>query len=291
MKGNLLSLSFFILSPIIFSCSGVPQEEYQTLQTENEKLNHEIQQLKVEIDDLKYGASRLLNQAKIYFENKNFSRAQAEVKQLITLHPASKESDEAKQLLIVLDEEIKKEERAKEKAKAEKERAKKARLANATQKLRRKHDEMTDVTMFHDRSTPRSLQANNFHIYIAQMGKSKPYLRFQTQYTGDDWLFIENYIIKTETESFTIEPEYGKVNRDNGYSGVWEWYDAFVDDKIYNIISNIIQSKNVRLRYNGKQYYKDRNMSNSEIQGIKNVLDAYEAMGGDFDFKIMAKSN
>lgn len=59
---------------------------------------------------------------------------------------------------------------------------------------------------------------------------------------------------------------------------------ALMDNRLYNIVKDVINSKAVKLRYNGKQYYKDRTISTKEKQGLQNILDAYEALGGNTNF-------
>ena len=54
---------------------------------------------------------------------------------MLDKHPASQQSSEAKQLIVVADNGIKEQKLAEEKAKAEKEKAEKERLANATKKM------------------------------------------------------------------------------------------------------------------------------------------------------------
>ena len=119
------------------------------------------------------------------------------------------------------------------------------------------------------------------------MGKEKtgkPWLRFRIQYTADHWLFIESYVIKTDNDSYTISTSYDEVEKDNGAMGIHEWYDVAMNNRLYNIVKDVIKSKNVKLRHNGKQYYNDRSISEKEKQGLQNILDAYEALGGATNF-------
>jgi len=48
----------------------------------------------------------------------------------------------------------------------------------------------------------------------------------------------------------------------------------------YSIIKAIINSKVAKIRFNGKQYYDDRIISQSEKKALQNVLLAYETLGG-----------
>jgi hypothetical protein len=294
-KGTLQLLAIGILMTGLIGCGGVSQNEYDTLKAENEKL-------KKEIEDLKFEPDKLLNQAKSYLSSKDYIKAKSELQTLLDKHSGSQQAAEAKQLLTVVEngikeqkladekaevekEKVEKEQKLEvEKAKAEKEKAEKERLANATKKLRTKYDDVKGITWYYDKSAPQYTNCNSFHIYMGTQKNSTPWLRFRIQYTADDWLFIQSYIIKTDNSSYTISTSYGDVEQDNGSGGIWEWLDVSMDNEKYNIIKDIISSKTVKLRYEGQQYYKDRIITYSEKIGLKNVLDAYEALGGSFDF-------
>ena len=257
--------------------SCVSQSDYDKLKKENEIL-------KTELNELKFGADKLLTQAKTQIESKDFVSAQQALETLIQKHPKSEQVKEAKLLLPKIEQGIKEKEEATQAAKLEAEKAEKVRLANATKKLRTQYDDVKGITWYYDRSTPQYTNYNSFHIYMGKEKDGKPWLRFRIQYTADDWLFIQSYIIKTDNSSYTIETTYGEVETDNGSGGIWEWFDVPMDNTKYSIIKDIIDSKSVKLRYNGKQYYKDRFLSSTEKQGLKNVLDAYESLGGTLTF-------
>jgi hypothetical protein len=159
--------------------------------------------------------------------------------------------------------------------KAENEKIAKARLAGAVKKLRTTYDDIQETTWYYSKSTTRYRNENSFHIYMGKSKEGNPWLRFVIQYAGDDWLFIQKYIIKTDNNTYTIEPSIGEIEKDND-TDVWEWYDTKMDANKLDIIRDMINSKSVKLRMEGKQYYKDRIISKQEIQNIKNVLEAYE---------------
>ena len=169
MKNRTLQiLTIGLLMTGLFGCDGVSKNEYETLKAENEKL-------KQEIEDLKFGPDKLLAQAKIYLENKEFSRAKSELQTLLDKHPAAPQTTEAKQLLDLADNGIKEQKLAEERAKAEKEKAEKDRLANATKKMRVKVDDMNDITWYYDKTSPQYTNYNGFYAYIGIKEGSKPW--------------------------------------------------------------------------------------------------------------------
>lgn len=261
----------------LISCGGVSQDDFDAVKAENDKLKQEIQ-------DLKFGPEKMLSQAQIYIEDQDFVKAKSELKSLIEKHSTTEQATEAKQLLVMAENGISAQKLAEEQLRIEKEKADKERLSNATKKLRSQYDEMNGVTWYYDKSTPQYTNYNSFHLYMGQKEGGKPWLRFRIQYTADDWLFIESFVIKTDYTSHTISTSYGQVETDHGSGKIWEWYDVKMDNRLYSIVIEIIESKSVKLRCNGKQYYKDRTLSAKEKQGLQNVLDAYEALGGDKEF-------
>lgn len=265
-KTLILFCSLFFLA-----CGNkVSKEDYNVLLSENEEL-------KKEINDLKNGPSVILTRANNYIKEGNLPYAKTALTNLIENHPDSHESLEAKEKLKDISLKQKAEE---EKAKKEKEQ----RLANATKNLKSDHDDIKGITWYRDKTTTTYNNRNSLHLYMGKSKNNSPWLRFRIQYTGNDWLFIESYVIKTDTDTYTIHTSYGDVERDNGYGGIWEWYDITLDRQTYRIIKDIIHSKSVKIRHNGKQYYKDRTITQTEKKALENMLDAYEALGGNLTF-------
>lgn len=268
-----LTISF--LMTLLTSCGGVSQKEYDSLKAENEKL-------KVEIEDLKFGPDKLLSQAKVYIDSKDFINAKSELQTLLDKHPASQQSTEAKILMTSVENGIKEQKLAEEKALAEKERKEKERLANATKKMSKKYDDMNEITWYRDKSSPAYVNYNGFYAYIGQSNGSKPWLRLAIQYAADDWLFIESYTIKVDGKTYTIsENSYGEIKTDNGSGGIWEWLDRQVGSSEYEIIKAVANGKDVKIRFSGKDYHKDKTITEQQKTALRNVLDAYEALGGD----------
>lgn len=214
-----------------------------------------------------------LLQAKNYIENNNYERADKKLDILLEKYPKPYNLKETQELSLFVKNKIKEIELIKKEA-----------LPDLLKNMHIKYDDMRDINWYSDKSTPQYTNYNSFHLYITKSGDKKPFLRFRIQYTDDKWLFIENYIIKTDNNTYNISTNYGNINKDHGSRKVWEWYDVSMNNNIYNIINHVINSKSAKIRYNGKQYYKDRIITNKEKQALKNVLDVYEAMGGKSEF-------
>lgn len=272
MKKNYTLLT--IISFCFLTSCGVPQKEV-------DKLKADINNLKQEIEDCKFGANKLLDNANTYFENKEYNKSKTEINLLIKKHPVSNESKHAKILLKKVNSELNKILLIEEKKRNEVERKEKQRLANATSKMRKKTDDMNGITWYHDKTSPRYTNRNGFFAYIGKKENSNPWLRLAIQYSADDWLFIEKYVIKVDDKTYTIsEKKYGEIETDNGSGGIWEWLDRKVGKSEMEIIKAVAEGKSVKIRYVGKQYYKDRTITSTQKRALRNVLNTYESLGG-----------
>ncbi|MEC0091457.1 hypothetical protein [Paenibacillus macquariensis] len=107
-----------------------------------------------------------------------------------------------------------------------------------------------------------------------------PVLFVRFLYNGDDWVFINKYIIKADDSTFEVTPSYGEITKDNDYGEVWEYYSAVVDKNIHEIIQAVISSKKTIIRSQGDDKRNDRTVTTAEKKALQTMLDAFKAMGG-----------
>ena len=167
-----------------------------------------------------------------------------------------------------------------EKAFADKAAAEKARLAAATKNMRTNTDDVRGITFYKDITTTQYNDVKSLHLYIGK-NETRTWLRFRIQYTADDWLFIDNFVIKADDQRFDMPSVSSLMQRDNAAGAIWEWYDGSVRASDMAMLKAIIACKSTTLRYNGKQYYSDSAITAAEKQALQNVLDAFVALGGD----------
>ncbi|MEK0337271.1 MAG: hypothetical protein QQN41_07550 [Nitrosopumilus sp.] len=113
-----------LMMAIISSC-GVPQADYDKLNTEKEQLKKENDHLLTELDDCKFGAEKIAGQVEKAYAEKNYAIARQNINLLYEKHPDSPKNIEFKSLLKT----IEKEELV-EKKKKEAEEKERIRLAN-----------------------------------------------------------------------------------------------------------------------------------------------------------------
>lgn len=275
---KIIQILVYLFVFIVFGCGHNYKDD-----TTNQKISNT--EKKSEKDEP--NSSELLDLAINYFDNNKIEESKKHLLILLKKYPESKESVKAKELLIKTNLELDKIAKIEDSIIREKEKAEKLKVEKATRNLRIKTDDLEGITWYYDKTSPHYASRNGFFIYIGDRGYKMPGLRWRIQYQGNNWLFIEKYIIYVDGLKYkTIIPEFGEVKRDNGYRGVWEWIDIPVskhNDEIINdftILSIIAISEDVKVRLIGKKYSKTITISNEQKNAINNVLNAYEALGG-----------
>lgn len=236
------------------------------------RLDSTIRQLseaKTELEEVKFAAANLLNEAEVALRKQDVQEAQRVARLLDERYPGSPEAIRATEIVTLI-----------EKAIAEKVAAEQERIAEATKKMRSETDTVRGITFYEDKTTTQYTNANSFHLYIGK-NENRIWMRLRIQYTDDDWLFIENFVIKADDQRYNILATYSDIERDNASGSVWEWYDGPVELSDIAMVKAIIAAKSATLRYNGQQYYFDREITAAEKQALQNVLDAFVALGGD----------
>ena len=145
-----------------------------------------------------------------------------------------------------------------------------------------KKDEFKGIVWVEPKARPKYTNANGICTYFALNSEGKPEnLRFLIQYYADDWLFIDSYIFLIDGATYTFSnPD---VERDND-SMIWEWSDTGVNQngEVAQILNAIKNAKEVKIRFNGRQYHKDKVLTQKDIKAITQPIEYFEALGGRF---------
>lgn len=308
MKTFVRILVILVLIPtvgIIIAAIAGAMLSNSELANENSKLKEEIASLKSQIHELQNEPDVLFSKAIDLKNRKKFQEGIAVLEELREKYPefntdevassitafATAETEfkeaEAERMRIEEAEREQKrleQERLAAERKREEERQAREReraMAQATRNLTKSTDEMREIDWFYDKSTPRTNNTRNVHAYIGKKG-SNVWLRFKMSYNANDWLFVESVAFKVDGEDFSLN--YGLFDdwdRDNSGGGIWEWKDVSMNRRTWDLIRKIADSEKTMMRYNGRQYYADREVSSQEKQALKNIILAYEAMGGE----------
>lgn len=156
-----------------------------------------------------------------------------------------------------------------------------AEFKSALSKMRIQKDSVKNIKWYYDKSSPQYRNRNSFELYAGQESGSSPWLRFNIQYFGEDWLFIKSYFFNIDGETYEINTNYGDVETDND-SQVWEWYDVNPTSENIEMIQKIIKSNKTVMRLEGSQYHKDVIITQTQKTALKNVLTVFQGLGGTF---------
>lgn len=265
-----------MLVALLTACGQADKENAARLQGEVSKLQAEIITLKAELDAERNGPERLLARAKNESTQNASNTAKQTLNDLISRYPESPQAQSGKVLLS----EINSKEEALEKAKqleaakaAEEQRKAFARL---DQNLTKETDEVKGITWVSHKSVP--VLANYMTLYFGTKdGSVGSYpLRMKFNYYADDWLFVKTVTVKADEEVYNLEKM--DFERDNAAGSIWEWSDSPVQNM--TMINKILAAKKVVVRYNGRQYYHDFVLPESQKMAMKDILLAWQRYGG-----------
>lgn len=166
--------------------------------------------------------------------------------------------------------------RAKDSIRIEEEKNKIAKKETAEKKLkafRSKTDEFNGTTFYHHPQSPKYTNVNFVYPYFGEKDGTY-WLRLTFQYTADSWLFIQRIKIKTDAGQYELAPDFKTDNN----SDIWEWADIQVSPAEYSMLRDMASSKEVLIRYEGRQYQKDRKLTAKEKSVITETLDVFDAL-------------
>jgi len=131
------------------------------------------------------------------------------------------------------------------------------------------------------------------YLYIGITDKSKDVsLRMVINHiagSNDRAFNISNdYKFNIDGERETLElKSYEKIKFDYGYKDYYETFDANIDlyKNRITLLKNIANSKKTIIRFEGERYYKDREVSEQEKEGMETIFLAYEYLkrGGSLE--------
>ena len=261
-------------------------------QTEK-KLLERISDLEIKYDECQNGAVKLHAKMILNHEKENFENCQEIFNEMENKHPESvlfmevksmyEKSLENKRLeadrVKVLAEEIidKARKRTEDKLKIIK--AQRNKRLKVLKKLKKDKDDISGITWYKQPYFTHYTNTNFTSIYIGHTANSE-WLRLRMSYAGDNWIFFKKAYLSYDgkTKEITFN-EYDDKDSDNNRN-VWEWIDIKVTKDVEEFLREFSKSKNAKMRLTGK-YTETRNLTWNERQGIRDILDGYDALKGE----------
>lgn len=146
-----------------------------------------------------------------------------------------------------------------------------------------KKDEFSNdnVIWYEPKSAPKYVNQNGIYCYFQTQNDIPNNFRFRVQYMAEDWLFFESVQFSIDGNAYKYIPLNTKTDHGNGL--IWEWFDEQISSSSdRGLIEALAYSKNVKVKFNGRQYQKIKKLTKNQIIDIKNTLELYRAMGGKF---------
>ena len=120
--------------------------------------------------------------------------------------------------------------------------------------------------------------SNSYVSLQGNLTKSKAYTLLKINYYGNSWVFAHK--ITVVADDFTWKSPELKFYR-NHSSKVWEYTFLDLSNPQYrNIANKIASSKEVIIRFHGKQYYDDLQVTPRMKKDILEMLKAIDAING-----------
>ena len=265
---------FLYLVSVFMLTSCVSQSDYDKVVKENEELNAKLEELQKELEVYQLSPSKLCANIDELLKNKDVQKLRDLQLLLSKYHPESAELKKVNQYYDQAKSQIAREEEAKKKKRMQ-----------AVNKLKKEYDDVSGITWYYNPYFTHYNNTNRTSIYIGSK-ETSVWLRLKMSYTGDNWIFFENaYLSYDENTRKIIFDKYDNKESDNSGGSVWEWIDVSVDEYLLAYLEEMIKGKSIKMRLDGK-YTKTRNLSANEINGIKDVLLAYDVLKNEITNKL-----
>jgi hypothetical protein len=147
------------------------------------------------------------------------------------------------------------------------------------ERLVKSTDEIRGTNVYYHPSTRRTNNQNVMYAYVGERD-NVVWLRLRMSYAGPHWLFVESLLFTVDGELFVLDFKTFDWERDQSAARLWEWVDMPVDARTWRLINRIATAKEAMMRYEGHQYYSDREVIDTEKQMLRAVISAYQRMGG-----------
>lgn len=132
-----------------------------------------------------------------------------------------------------------------------------------------------------DESTPRNRETDALYMYFVDISGTL-WPRFCIQNAAKRPLGIIGFIITADSKNIKIDAP--SVKFENIEKGVAEWYDVPLDKLTYGAVQAIVKAKKVTLTIIGSRGKANRDVTDSEIKGIRHILDGFAALGGNLNY-------
>jgi hypothetical protein len=255
------------------------EKSKEELQNEIIKKEEKIDGLNLQIEEIKNGPKRKLAEMELAFNEGNYANAANLYAEIKDKHLDSAEYEEA----LKIYEEIRAIEKKRiadaEKAIAAAAAEKKASL----DKIVSQNNIPTQVDSFTGTKfylPDRGNEQSYIRLYVAVPKSGAPYLRLNTRYDGEDWVFFDKVYLSYEGNTVEVPfNEYDdKTTKVYGGGRVYENIDVVISDSsLINYLKKYSRSPDAKVRFSG-DFRFDKNTTAKERTGMVQALWVLDAV-------------
>lgn len=156
-------------------------------------------------------------------------------------------------------------------------------VAELEKHFRIKIDEFSNENKkwYEPKSAPKYINRNGIYCYFHTENGLPGNLRFKVQYYAEDWLFFNRIQFSIDGKAYEFIPADTETDSGNG-GYIWEWFDQGLTMSDRELIYALSNAKNAKMKLIGRQYHKIKAISQEQINGIKQTLELYNALGGQY---------
>lgn len=140
----------------------------------------------------------------------------------------------------------------------------------------KEYDDMENTTWYNNANEPEYIDTRSYVLpYIGKDIDKHPWVVIRWNYTGNDWIFYNEIIVKTDKHTYYISPNYSDINHDND-TEVWETYDQVnIEEKDLKMLKDMGSSKKCKVRFSGDNHNYDFSVSDSDKRTFTATYNAY----------------
>lgn len=158
-----------------------------------------------------------------------------------------------------------------------------AKVKDLTKYFRQKKDEFSNdnKVWYEPKSAPQYTNRNGLYCYFQTQNGIPSNLRLRFQYYAEDWLFFNRLQFAIDGKAYEYIPD--DTETDSGDGGkIWEWCDQSLSEADKELIYALANAKSAKMKIIGRQYHDQKTISQEQIKSIKQTLDLYNALGGQY---------
>lgn len=173
-------------------------------------------------------------------------------------------------------------ERAKEDINDEEENGTQAKKEEIMQNIDEQYDDMQDITWYKAKGEPTYITNNQTESFIFQTyagsKEGNYWLRLSTGFARSEWIFVEEIIIKADSNRFNVDFDVLQDRSGEAVygNGIREWVDVEVDSNLLSNLKTIVSSNETKIRFQGRTDYTEFEINNSQKEQLKNIIEFYE---------------